>query len=90
MSEEKRQEAIKYAVHPGYIISFFDGDRHFVGVNQLIALYKLDPALCICWDRNRPETFRGRVWSDYVHIYPKQNGKYNIKVKALKTLSGSS
>ena len=66
----------KYAIHPGYVYSPFDGEKHFIGYNQLVILYKLKFPECICWDRENPELFRGRNFNDFIHLYPRQNGIY--------------
>lgn len=37
----------KYAVHPGYVISKNDGQRHFVNARQLRYLYQVMPEDCV-------------------------------------------
>lgn len=66
----------KYALHPGFITSERDGDLHYIGVAQLARLYQLRPSEYIVWDRKRPETYQGREWNDYVHLYPSYRGNY--------------
>ena len=65
-----------YAIHPGYIISQYDGDRHYVPFTDLAGLYGLDPKDCILWDINRVETYAGRRPEDYIHLYPRADGRY--------------
>jgi hypothetical protein len=66
----------KYAIHPGYVTSKNDGEQHFISYGQLINLYGLKEKDCIVWDLEIPETWRGRNHKDYVHLYPKYNGRY--------------
>jgi len=70
---------MKYALHPGYIISIFDNQKHFVGFSDLVILYKLNINDCIMWDPDYPSTYYGRRPEDYIHLYPQTYGKYTIK-----------
>ncbi len=63
----------KYAIHSGYVISKNDGQEHFVGARKLVSLYKLRPDEYCVWDVNN---IHGRVWEDYIHLYPRYDGKY--------------
>ena len=65
-----------YAIHPGYVTSKNDGDLHYIGVAQLVRLYKLRAGEYITWDRNRPETYLGRNKEDYIHLYPRYDSDY--------------
>jgi hypothetical protein len=67
----------KYAIHPGYVISDYDGETHYITVNKLATLYGLKPRQYIVWDDKRPETFVGRNKRDYIHLYPRCDGNYN-------------
>ena len=67
-----------YAVHPGWVTSKNDGDRHYVGYEQLIRLYGLDRQRCILWDMAKPITYRGRQWGDYTHCTPSSKGNYPL------------
>lgn len=69
-------EATCYAIHPGFVISKKDKDRHYIGYNRLIALYRLDPKRC--FHGERPESFLGRHDKDVKHIYPRSDGNYPI------------
>ena len=70
-----------FAVHPGFVTSASDGDRHYIGYNQLVELYGVDPKQCIGWDDRDPSTFRGRSEKNYIHLYPKANGDYRLDIK---------
>jgi hypothetical protein len=63
----------KYAVHPGYVTSKTDDDRHFIGAEQLMELYGVSPADCVVipWDHPAPARLDGRI-----HLYPRYNGDY--------------
>ena len=67
-------ERRKYALHPGYITSKNDGDRHFISARQLARLYGVKIEECVVWG---PE-YRPGEWrrEDYVHFYPRYDGDY--------------
>ena len=67
----------KYALHP-QIIHSIDNKVLHVGYIELIKLYKLDPQDCILWHNNRSETLIDRNFNDYIHLYPKADGNYNL------------
>ncbi len=58
-------------IHPGYVISKNDGQRHYVGYHALIRLYKLDPATCINIKYTKGLDTRGMD-----HYYPSKEGDY--------------
>ena len=66
----------KYAIHPNWVQSKWDGQWHYIGYGQLISLYNLNPRECFLWDERRPETYLGRNRKDYKHIYPRDNDNY--------------
>lgn len=72
----KREKHIMYAVHPGNVSSRNDGDRHYIGFDELIRLYGVSYKDCVLWDIGRPETFFQRRWEDYVHLFPREDGNY--------------
>lgn len=67
-----------FAIHPGNIRSMNDYDAHYVGAYQLIKLYGLPSNICFIWDEKRPETSAGAYFDDYLHLYPRYNGDYNV------------
>jgi len=69
----------KYAIHPGWINSRFDSDIHYISADRLANLYHLKPGNYIIWDIERPETYLGRDFKDYTHLYPRSDGDYSIK-----------
>ena len=54
-----------FAIHSGII-----------AYPKIIMLYELNSDDCIRWDVFDPTTFRGRIESDYIHLYPRQFGDY--------------
>jgi hypothetical protein len=51
VTDPSYQEACrKIAVHPGWVRSINDGDRHFISFTQLCRLSGIDPHKAICWD----------------------------------------
>ena len=66
-----------YAIHPGFIISKNDGERHYISALELINLYKLKLGEYIIWDDNLPQTYLGKNLDDYFHLYPRFDGNYN-------------
>lgn len=68
----------KYAIHPDYIKSQKDGQRHYITYLQLITLYKLNPKDCILWDYSNENTYRGRNSDDYIHLGVRYDGNYII------------
>lgn len=69
---------MKYAVHPGTVRSIADGQLHRVSALQLVKLYRLEPGSWIVWDDEDKRTYYGRTESDYVHLFPKYDGKYSV------------
>lgn len=67
----------KYIMHPGWVLSHRDGDRHYVRGADLIRLYKLDPAECIvAW---QPADLHGIDVNAYTHLYPDPSGRYALR-----------
>ena len=67
----------KIAVHPGYIMSCNDNDKHYISFKTLCNLYGIDERIAVCWDEKRPETYQGKRYQDYYHIYPRIFGIYS-------------
>ena len=65
----------KYIVYPNWILSK-DGDWHYITGNQLISLYRLNPAEVII----APE-FRslGLDVNNYIQLYPRSDGNYKLE-----------
>lgn len=65
-----------FAVHPGRVWSKTDGQWHDLNAVSLAWLYQLRGGEWIVWDDNRPQTYKGRRWEDYLHLYPSEDGRY--------------
>lgn len=65
----------KFALHPGKIISRFDGQMHHITGTQLAELYQLRRDEYVIW-QNTPEFEKGRNYKDYIHLYPNTQGDY--------------
>ena len=63
----------RYVLHPGYITSRSDGDRHFIGGPRLAQLYGVSVRDCVFGDmpdyREQPTD---------VHLRPRFDGKYKL------------
>lgn len=71
----------KYMLHGGFITSKMDGDRHFISATRLAQLYNLNVRECVLDDdtRNRDgRGIRGYVLSDFIHLYPRFDGDYEV------------
>lgn len=62
----------KYVVHPGYVISKNDGQKHYVGFLQLVNLYKVNKDECI--DASNFYDHSG----DFIHLWPSSSGRYRL------------
>lgn len=65
----------KYAIHPGYVYSKFDGGEHYVGYQDLVRLYRVKRNECIEWDESHA---MGRKHDDYIHLFPQSDGNYRL------------
>jgi hypothetical protein len=71
--EEDRKRPVKrFAIHPGWVNSAHDNDRHFVMPHELMRLYRVRPIECIIYDERYPLSLEGRkVYDDgLLHLYP--------------------
>ena len=70
---------IKYIVHPGYVRSKNDRDKHFISYDRLIELYGVNPKECV---DARSEYSRSKPCEDCIDLKPKYDGNYTLpKVK---------
>jgi hypothetical protein len=62
--------AIKYVLHPGFITSRTDGDRHYIGDAQLARLYGVPMSECI--KHGVLPGFNG------IDLHPQYDGDYSL------------
>lgn len=62
----------KYVLHGGYVISRYDGQRHYVGPVQLARLYGLNLRDCALIRSEMPGS---QYPPDAVHLYPRNDGE---------------
>lgn len=72
--DQVRQSRYKYAVYPGYVISQNDGDRHYIGADQLIRLYGVDRRDCLIIREHE----RGMFVGGLIALTPQSNGDYSL------------
>ena len=66
---------IKYALHPGEMISKSDGDMHYISAIQLASLYKVSMTECIVIKDGEPGNSER---PDLIHLWPKYDGDYKL------------
>lgn len=64
---------MRYVLHPGWIHSKNDGDRHFIGGHRLTRLYGVDMRQCIYGDVSNYIEQEGDI-----HLYPRYQGDYSL------------
>jgi hypothetical protein len=70
----------KYLIRPGFVF-VADGNRRWVGVAELMKLYKVAPYECVVEAEDwAPLPGRPRVGTqDLILLAPRQDGKYELK-----------
>jgi hypothetical protein len=66
---------LRYVLHPGYVISAYDSQEHFISGHRLAGLYGLHFASrnVICGDRRGYRDLPGDI-----HLYPRYDGNYRL------------
>ena len=64
----------KYVVHPGYVVSRNDGDKHYITFIQLCRLYEVNPNECINAESQKQTV--GRDLASLTHLHPRWDGNY--------------
>ena len=62
----------RFALHPGYVISPNDGDRHYITFRALCDLHGIDPREAV--DMSREPWYRGLDTSKLLHLHASDNG----------------
>jgi hypothetical protein len=63
-------------VHPGWVTSAHDGDRHLIGFGQLCELYGLDRRYAIDANSQRAEFDVRLLGARARHFFPREDGNY--------------
>lgn len=70
----------RYILHPGYVRSSMDGDRHWIGVTQLASLYGVPWKNCVPMYNEKAayeyRTFGARAGD--IHLLPRADGDYRL------------
>jgi hypothetical protein len=69
----------KYVVVPGYVISQYDGEKHFIDGWRLIDLYGVDPDECLMIDLNRRAEMMHAIQNlNLIVLGTRADGDYSI------------
>jgi len=63
----------RYCIHPGFVVSENDGDRHHISYPKLIELYGVDPKDCAQY-RAQSMTHMGEIC-----LRPSRTGRYGLQ-----------
>ncbi len=68
----------KVMLHPNFVISKSDGDKHFIGASQLARLYGVLPTDDVrTYDPKNPMNDERRPENaNVIHLYPNREGEY--------------
>ncbi len=64
-------DMMRYVLHPGFVYSKSDGDRHYINGPTLASLYGLDFKQCVMGNSPRYHPLPGDV-----HLHPRRDGQY--------------
>lgn len=64
---------MRYVLHPGYVISKHDRQKHFISCTRLAKLYGVNIRQCIHIDKTGHREQEGDV-----HLWPDYHGNYKI------------
>ena len=63
----------RYVLHPGWVFSKTDGDKHFIGGPRLARLYGVDIRECVFGDVLDYKELPGDI-----HLAPSYSGNYSL------------
>jgi len=78
----------RYVLHPGWVTSKTDGDRHYISASHLAHLYGLRLADCIVMHDDEPGVRGYQQQSGDVHLYPRYDGNYSLPSNAIVQAPG--
>jgi len=64
----------RYIVHPGYVRSKNDGDKHWIGFHEICRLYRVNPRECV----NAGIPNYTNLGLRLTPLYPNENGDYSL------------
>ncbi|AWM87351.1 hypothetical protein [Microvirga sp. 17 mud 1-3] len=64
-----------YVLHPGIVVSRYDGQEHYITAQQLAGLYRVNQNDCAVY---RSENDQYRTPRPLVHLYPRDDGNYTL------------
>ena len=67
---------MRYVLHPGYVTSKNDGERHFISGPRLARLYDVNMSSCVLGD-----AYGYREMEGDVHLWPDYHGNYALPSK---------
>lgn len=65
---------MKYALHPGFVYSKFDGGKLYIGASILVHMYQISMKDCIIIT-DKTSALKLNL-DDYIHLYPRYHGDY--------------
>lgn len=72
------RDKARYILHPDFVISANDQQRHYVSARALAKLYKVPFGNCIIISSVDTGRSRGLKLEDYVHLHPQSDGNYTL------------
>ena len=66
----------KYMLHPGWVQSQSDGDRHYISAQQLCDLYGVNISQCEIYKNEPGVKYSVDEWKRFKHLRPRYDGKY--------------
>lgn len=69
----------KYALHPGFVNSKTDGERHFITATMLAKLYGVKITECLVCRADHPSY--GNNNKELISLSPREDGNYDLPEK---------
>ena len=66
----------KYMLHPGWVESKTDGDRHHISAQRLVDLYGVSWDECVIYSGHNPGM---KEWAGFIHLRPRYDGNYSLE-----------
>lgn len=76
------KKKIAFVIHPGFVTSQNDGQRHYITADELARLYGLQPGTWVVYQPprafDRAASWRRNPYEGLKAIFPRNDGKYPI------------